>query len=363
MTTRRGFLAGFLATGLAPQVGWADAGAPAFLSAGRCSEGKDHLFGLDSFGRPLFRISVPERGHAAAAHPLRPEAVAFARRPGRYAVVLDCVTGSVRARLNAPPGRHFYGHGVFSRTGDLLFTTENDFDAGEGRIGIWNARVNYDRIGEIASGGIGPHDIKLMPDGETLVVANGGIETHPDSGRAKLNLPDMRPNLSYIEFDGKLLDLMELDPSLHLNSIRHLDLRSDGLVAFAMQWQGDPLDATPVLGLHRRGERETLATGTDAEFRSMRGYGGSVTFWGDGRRIAVSSPRGGTIQLSDVSTAAVTGSRAVADVCGLGTMNSHLIASSGTGQVFDATKELEELSRSPIAWDNHLVAVDYGSSR
>lgn len=363
MTTRRSFLAGVLATGLTPRIGWADAGAPAFLSAGRDSDGRDHLFGLDRFGHPLFRISVPDRGHAAAAHPLRPEAVAFARRPGKYAVVMDCFTGSVKARLNAPAGRHFYGHGTFSRSGDLLFTTENDFEAGEGRIGIWNARTRYERIGEIASGGVGPHDIRLMPDGETLVVANGGIETHPDSGRAKLNLPDMRPNLSYIDFDGSFIELVELDPALHLNSIRHLDIREDGLLAFAMQWQGEVPDAPPVLGLHLMGQMPRLVTGTEAETRSMRGYGGSVTFWDHGLRVAVSSPRGGMIQMSDVSSATVSGARSVADVCGLGTLNARLVASSGTGAVFDATNEIEQLSQSSIAWDNHLVTVDYSQSR
>jgi hypothetical protein len=66
----------------------------------------------------VFQIPLPGRGHAAAIHPQKPQAVAFARRPGTFAVVTNCVTGQPSARLSAPAGRHFYGHGAFSRDGD-----------------------------------------------------------------------------------------------------------------------------------------------------------------------------------------------------------------------------------------------------
>ena len=39
----------------------------------------------------------------------------------------------------------------------------------------------------------------LMPDGETFVVANGGIETHPDYGRAELNLETMDPSVAFVD--------------------------------------------------------------------------------------------------------------------------------------------------------------------
>ncbi len=55
------------------------------------------------------------------------------------------------------------------------------------------------RAGEFASGGVGPHEIRRMPGSDVLVIANGGIATHPGSSRAKLNIPKMQPNLAYIE--------------------------------------------------------------------------------------------------------------------------------------------------------------------
>ena len=55
----------------------------------------------------------------------------MARRPGRFMLIVDLATGSLRDMVNAPEGRHFYGHAAFSADGRRLFTTENDFNARE----------------------------------------------------------------------------------------------------------------------------------------------------------------------------------------------------------------------------------------
>jgi hypothetical protein len=253
--TRRSFLAGAgtgLAISLAPGASWAEIGGPAYLAAARDAAGDYRLIGLDHGGAALFDLPLPDRGHAAAAHPHRAEAVFFARRPGTFALVVDCGAGRIAVRLEAPAGRHFYGHGAFSADGRTLFTTENDFFAGAGRIGVWDAGAGYARLGEVASGGIGPHEIVLMPDGETLAVANGGIQTHPDTGREKLNLATMAPNLTYLRArDGSPVATVEPPPELRLNSLRHLAVAPDGLVAVAAQWEGAPEDGVPLLALHR----------------------------------------------------------------------------------------------------------------
>jgi len=357
MTSRRGFLMGMLASGLAPATTWADAGAPAYLSAGQGADGAYYLYGLAADGAIRFRQAIPGRGHAAAAHPHRAQAVGFARRPGTFAFVLDCVSGQTAAELSTPAGRHFYGHGVFSRDGAMLYTPENDFANARGVIGVWDVQAGYKRLGEFASGGVGPHDIRLMPDGETLVVANGGIETHPDSGRAKLNIPVMRPSLAYLDHEGALLEQVELDHALHMNSIRHLALRPDGLVGFAMQWQGGQGELPPVLGLHRRGSVPRLLGGA-GESGAMNGYGGSVAFSGDGRLLGVSSPRGATVQVFDVDSGALAQSLALEDVCGLGAAPGGFLASSGTGAlVMLGPDGPAPLGRAPVRWDNHLVRL------
>lgn len=351
MANRRAFIAGLIATGLAPKPSWADAGSPAFLSAGRRAHGTYVLCGLKADGHIAFEIVLPARGHAAAAHPTKPEAVAFARRPGTYALVLECADGRQKARLEAPVGRHFYGHGAFSHDGELLFTTENEFENARGVVGIWDAKHGYARLGEFGSGGVGPHDIKLMPDGDTLVVANGGIETHPETGRTKLNLPTMRSNLSYLTQDGVIDARVELDAMHQRNSIRHLAVAGNGDVAFAMQWQGDLTDDLPLLGVHnRRAQKPTLIG--DASARGLQGYLGSIAINRSADQIAVTSPRSGVLQIHGANGTSETSE--LKDVCGVAALSEGFVVTSGTG-VFRAPAVGRVTHR--LSWDNHLIAI------
>ena len=358
MTDRRAFMAGMLATGLLPKPTWAEVGSPAFLTAGMKPDGAYVLCGLSDRGRIDFELPLPARGHAAAAHPTLAEAVAFARRPGTFAIVIDCSTGREKARLHAPAGRHFYGHGAFSADGDLLFTTENDFEAARGGVGVWDARNAYRRMGEFSSGGVGPHDIKLLPDRKTLAVANGGIETHPETGRAKLNLPAMRPALSYLSLEGRLEESIVLEQSLRKNSIRHLAVAKDGTVAFAMQWQGDLIEHPPLLGVHRNGSPAEFLETTRQETERMAGYAGSVAFSLGMDRIAVTSPRGGVAQVFDVRARSLIDQAEIEDVCGVAASAESFLLTSGLGYIVsDALTRRQTERKNSIFWDNHLVAV------
>lgn len=357
MTTRRAFLTGLLATGLLPAPSWADVGNPALLAAARRRSGEHLIVGLSDQGHIQFASPIPGRGHAAAAHPKRPEILAFARRPGRFADVIDCRTGARLSRLLPPDGRHFYGHGCFALNGRYLLTTENDYEAARGVIGVWDAAKGYARVTEFDSGGVGPHDVLLLSD-QILVVANGGIETHPDSGRAKLNLPTMRSNLTYLQLDGALLERHELPDDLRLNSIRHLTRTQDGRIGFAMQWQGAAGEMVPIVGTHARGERMTLLGGDDPRVLNLSGYGGSVSFSPDGARIGVTSPRGNALQLYDSRTAALIEEHRLQDVCGLAWFGGGFVATTGRGRLLHpAMRDGINREFADLAWDNHLIAL------
>lgn len=356
MTTRRAFLASLLATGATPHLGWAAVGNPAYLSAARDTSGGFALHGLDGDGQSLFAIPLPARGHAGAGHPTCAEAVAFARRPGTFALVIDCVSGRVRHRLSPPGGRQFNGHGCYARDGARLYTAEQDSETSAGRIGVWDVAASYRRIGDFSSGGIGPHEIRLMPDGATLAVANGGIATDP-TDRRKLNIETMQPNLSYLDLAGALLERVEVAPDLHQNSIRHLALRADGLLAFAMQWEGADGAAPPLLGLHRRGTDPVLAEAPLAAELAMQGYAGSVAFSGAGHEVVITSPRGGRLHRFSPS-GQFLGAVSRADVCGLAPRADGFLLSDGLGGVLaleGATPRA--LSQHRLAWDNHIVSL------
>lgn len=358
--SRRAFLAGAAASLAMPAPSWADIGAPAYLAAAQEESGRFVICGLDRRGDILFRLPLAARGHAAAAHPVRAEGVAFARRPGRFALVINCATGGQIAQLDAPPGRHFYGHGVFSQDGRILFTTENDLETLEGRIGLWDAQAGYRRMGEIALGGIGPHDIARLPGRDVLVVANGGIATHPESGRTALNPATMRANLSYVTPEGALVERVELAPELRQNSIRHLAVRTDGMVAAAMQWQGARGTRPALLLTHQLGTDEgpRLLAAPDANHRALQNYAGSVSFSGDGAQIAITSPRGGQMHRFDAQSGAFVEAVEMQDVCGLAPMADGFLMSAGTGELAHLGATVTPLNRvAALRWDNHVVPL------
>ncbi len=345
---RRAFLAS-LAAACAPRMTWADVGAPACLAAGK--RGEDFfLHGLSATGTSLFQIALPGRGHAAAAHPAQAEAVAFARRPGTFALVIDCATGRTRHRLTPPEGLQFNGHGAYSADGTLLMTSEVVAETAEGRIGLWDT-TRYTRLTDWPSHGIGPHEIKRLPDGR-LAVANGGIRTDPVD-RTKLNIPDMRPNLTLLSQDGALLDQIDL-PDLHQNSIRHLALQG-GTIAFAMQWEGDPSEPVPQLGLWTPGTAPILCPPSDAEAFAMQGYAGSIAATTD--RILITSPKGGVAMIFAADGSPVVTHRR-ADLCGAATVADGFVVTDGGGAVWAADDAgLSPLGTNPTQWDNHLVAL------
>ncbi|MEM9763108.1 MAG: DUF1513 domain-containing protein [Pseudomonadota bacterium] len=357
---RRRFLASVAGASALSGYGWAAAGAPDYLAATRRPDGRYALVGLGADGAIFFDIDLPARGHAAAAHPKRAEAVAFARRPGSFAIVIDCVTGHTLFTLAAPLGRHFYGHGAFSADGRLLFTTENAFETGDGRLGIWDAAGGYARLGDVSSGGVGPHDMVLLPGGKTLAVANGGIRTHPKSGREKLNLPSMRPNLAYLCVDtAAVAEIIEPPDTLRLNSIRHLAVRADGTVAVALQWQGDPSDGVPLLAFSRPGDPDLrFCYASRPMLTAMRGYAGSVAFSGSGRQAAITSPRGGRVMAWQVAGSAPTVWHRQ-DVCGIAGRAQGWLATDGLGgmAVLDETLLPTAAKRQAGAFDNHLVSL------
>lgn len=350
MATRRTFLAGLGALAL-PGPSWADVGLPAFLSAAR-QDGCHFLHGLTEAGASLFALPLPARGHAAAAHPHRPLAVAFARRPGTFALVIDCATGRASARLTPPEGRQFNGHGVFSADGAVLYTSEVVAEGSAGRIGLWETE-RYRRIGEWQSGGSGPHDLKRL--GDRLVVANGGIETDPVD-RTKLNLATMRPNLTLLGADGTILDQAELETDLRQDSIRHLALGPGGEVAFAMQWEGDAALPVPLLGLWVPGRTPALMAPPEAEALRMRGYAGSIAWGAD--KIAITSAKGGVAMIF-ASTGAHLATLERADISGVAALpGGGFLASDGGGGFSRLTAAgLTRLGQGAIAWDNHLVAL------
>jgi len=188
---RRTLLAGFAASlALRAMPSRAENFAPGCFAAARKDANGNFSAALFTLDGDLQAVTLPGRGHDIALKPDGSEWVAFARRPGRFGVAVP-VGSRPPVWFASRPDRHFFGHGVFSADGRLLYAAENDYQHKRGVIAVRDATDGYKQIGEFSAHGIEPHDIALLPDGRTLVIANGGIETHPDSGREELNLSEM----------------------------------------------------------------------------------------------------------------------------------------------------------------------------
>ena len=316
----------------------------------------------DEVGRCIREVVLPGRGHSVIARPGKSEAVAIARRPGNFAVVFSTFGESQPLKFNTPSTRHFQGHATFNPHGNLLFTTENDFDSGSGVIGIYDAKNFYRRIGEIQSYGIGPHELAFMPDGKTLAIANGGILTHPDMGRAKLNITTMEPSLAYVDSsNGELKAHWVPPPGRKCKlSIRHLAIRRDGLVAYACQDQGPINDAIPLIGLHRPNwHKPILFNAPHSNYAAMNGYCGSLAWDTSEQVLAVSSPRGNIVTFWNARSLSLSNVFKIEDGCGVATGQNPgtFVLSSGNGVFMLWPKNLKQNIQKYIPWDNHLSRI------
>ena len=334
-----------------------------YASAATDQHSKHFLAILDSEGKQLSKLALPARAHQIAVHPNANTLAVAARRPGSYLMIVDASNGKMHQVIHPYMGHHFYGHSAYSSDGRFLFTSENHIESGEGRIFVRDAEDHYKIIRSFSSYGIGPHEIKIHPDNQTLVVANGGILTHPDYGRAKLNLETMSPSLVYISIEtGELLEQRKLPENLHKLSIRHIDINSNGLTAIAMQYKGTKTDKVPLIAVHQRGKPIKSLWAPEYINRKLENYCGSVCFNKSGSIFAVSSPRGNTITLWDAKNSEFITNLDCPDVCGISqSVNNGFTFSNGIGTLyqFDLDQPLIKLINKDknISWDNHLTLI------
>lgn len=323
------------------------------------------LTGVTATGEALAVVPAGFRGHGSAVHPLHPELVVLcARRPGTSLLLVDLAAAAVVARVEAEAGTHFFGHGCFTPDGAWLYTTEADVAAGEGLVGVRDGRT-LQLVEHLPSHGVGPHELRLLPDGETLVVANGGILTRPETGREKLNLDTMRSSLSYLDRrTGELLADHTLDEPK--SSIRHLAVAQDGSVVVGVQAQREAMTGGTIVPLgarHRPGEPLEVLEGDEGVWRGFDDYVGSVAVNDRAGRLALTSPRGDRVGFWTLDSGRWEGSYEMRDVCGvtstLGGRHFALSNSLGELRFLDAVTLVEDRARrivSPgLRWDNHLT--------
>lgn len=368
--SRRTLLQTTLATGM----GWLSAtphaaaatkqGAASSRSALRVltawQQGETAYAGIWSPGVPLRGIALPARAHGLLPVPASAglpgaQALVLARRPGEYLLRMDLHRQRALQWHPLEDDRYLAGHACASLDGTTFFTTETDGETGAGLV-VERHWASLEKQREFASHGIGPHALLTLPDGH-LLVANGGILNLPETGRHKLNIGRMAPNLSVLEpttgerIQGGSLD----DPYL---SLRHLARSADGTVAVAMQAEHpDPAarQHAPALALWREGQLKTVDWDGGQAPPGWDGYAGDVCcahgrFW-------ISAPRAGWM----ASWSVRGDDQQLIRLAGVGALSGQgpglFAAGEAAGLWLPADAATPIPHRLSTAWDNHAVVL------
>jgi hypothetical protein len=303
-------------------------------------------------------LVLPTRAHGLLAEP-GGGVLAVARRPGDWLLRWSPRTGRTQWQW-VEDERRFNGHVIASADHRRLWTTETELEDAQGLLGLRDAR-SLEKTAEWPTHGRDPHQLMALPravgdaPAGALVVANGGIPTLPETGRAKLRLGEMDASLVLLdERSGALLGQWRL-PDRHL-SIRHLAFdATSGRLGIALQAEHPDAQAraqAPVLAVWD-GRLLWAATGQPA----LAGYGGDIVAL-PGGGFAVSCPRADTVALYDAQ-GAWRENRPFTGAYALARHGSNWWV-AGTPQV--RHWPAGELLAAPatdatLQWDNHWVAL------
>ena len=348
-------------------------------------EGGYGVVGLSHQRQVLWQTPMPERVHDIVVQPFAFEphglqgrqVVVMGRRPSENFWVLECANGHIQHLVKAQTNRHFYGHACYSLDGKLLYVTENDTVTLAGKIGIYEVAQGYQKVAEFDTHGVGPHELVMHPDNETLIIANGGIKTEKAS-REELNLDTMRPSLVYLDrHDGRLLE--QVLPQHNQMSIRHLDIHDNGTVMIGIQFQGAPHINVPLVLTHQRGDSELKPLMMqDNQWYCFHQYIASVALDSANQLLCVTSPIGGCAVVFDLRTRKAIKTVQLPDCAGASVLkvgsdnncktSSGFIVSDGQGVLTTLTLDNQVNPNNPwqikvesvhhkMSFDNHLQAL------
>lgn len=351
MATRRGWLQRVLAGAALPGAVVArPAGGAQLVAAWDDAAGRHHV-GVLGIGaaevRVLASLEVPTRAHGLLVEP-DGRVLAAARRPGEW-LLRWSPRDAGAAWLWADPDRRFNGHLLRDPAGRLLYSIEADLDSGRSLVVLREA-ATLKRLVEWPSFGVDAHQALLDADG-SLLIANGGVPTQPETGRVKRVAGRLDSSLVRLDpRNGTLLGQWRLaDTRL---SLRHLARCADGKVGIALQAEHDDAAAraaAPLLALFDGRRLRTVEAP-----QPLCGYAGDIAATDAG--FAVSAPRAGGV--AHWSAAGEwRGLAALPEACALATFGGRLIA-GGRGELA-AGAEVAGLQRQRaggLRFDNHAVA-------
>lgn len=298
LLSRRQWLVAAAAMGFAPA--WAARAAGTRLVSAWQTPSEHHIGVIEVDGARWSvqrSLTVPTRAHGLLLES-GGSVLATARRPGDWLLRWHPVNGVTQWHW-IEDDRRFNGHAVASPDGNTLWTTETDLDTAQGRLATRDAKT-LEKSAEWATQGMDPHELIVLPQrvgdipAGSLLVANGGIPTLPETGRSKRQLDRMDASLVALDpRDGAVRGQWRLDdPYL---SIRHLAWdpvsRTVGIALQAEHPDADAKRRAPVFAVWN-GQRLQASLAQPA----VQGYGGDICALPTGGFV-VSCPRADALAL------------------------------------------------------------------
>ncbi|MFT6201208.1 MAG: hypothetical protein ACJATV_000945 [Granulosicoccus sp.] len=342
-------------------------GDAVFISASSDTLGRYHVTTIDKHYHIIRQHEILSRGHSFAVSHRYQSIFCISRRPENTIEVIN-FKGELLQRVTLPEQRHLYGHAVCHTDGAYLYTTENKIHDGKGIIGVWKINDTSNKLipsHTFSSFGVGPHDIHISDDQRYLIVANGGIHTHPNTGRKKLNLSTMSPSLVYIDREtGQLHKQLYLPLNNHKNSIRHLAVSRRATVFIALQNHTTETKNQILLAFYDGKQKSLLPLEIPSELETkLKGYIGSIALDASQKVLAATAPKGNCVLFYTANGEFMYHMNSD-DVCGVQSTKNpkEFILTNGKGDMIRCKADAELSTTSvtqhkSIYWDNHLIAL------
>jgi hypothetical protein len=337
----------------------ANAARPGLLTAWTSGDDNQAWAGIWQLGSNPRGVALPKRAHevlmqhSALGQPTH--ALAVSRRPGEYLLRFDTRTARAVRWFEIEDDRVLCGHASYALDGSALYTTETNTDTGAGMVAVRDP-LSLEKRAEFPSGGLDPHMVLVEPDG-SLLVANGGLLSLPETGRTKLNIGRMDSSIARLDaHTGALRQAWRVDdPYL---SLRHLARAADGTVAVAMQAEHTDPQArrsAPLLALL---DGSGLRSVPLPPALALGGYAGDVAYVpGSGPqaadRFVISATRAGQLAWWSAQGEAPS-QQPLPEAGALATLGADWLASGAQGDV-RGMQDHHALERhlDNVRWDNH----------
>ena len=312
-------------------------------------------------GNLINSFKLPLRAHDSLYLPGTNKIVVISRRTGNKIFILNLKSNKISKIIHAPDYRHFYGHGVYCDKTKFLYVTENNYkfnDERSGSIAIYDTKKDFSRIGEFITYGIGPHEIKIFRD--TIIIANGGVLTHPDFPRIKLNLKDIQSNITRVNINnGELKQKLQLNKKYKNLSIRHFDIDRNNNIYAGCQVYNKVEQASENLVFSCKSNKLKSFSISESLSKELKNYTGSIKLNIDNNEIYASFPRGNHLISWNINDHKVKKIIRINDVCGMSYAKKKKIflISDGQGNIYSNSlnHNLSKFYSSKFNFDNHFI--------